>query len=112
MNVVIPPLAVDGPVLTIRRFRPRGFGPDELVANGTWTAPLRDLLASAVRARCNVLISGGTGSGKTTTLDALTTFVGEAERVVTVEDAAELRLRHAHVVRLEARPPRWRAAAR
>ncbi len=104
VNVVIAPLALDGPVLTIRRFRPRGFGPDDLVANGTWTPPLRDLLASAVRARCNVLISGGTGSGKTTTLNALTAFVGEQERVVTVEDAAELRLRHPHVVRLEARP--------
>ena len=104
VNVVIPPLALDGSVLTIRRFRPRGFRPDELVANATWTAPLRDLLAAAVRARCNVLISGGTGSGKTTTLNALTAFIGDGERVVTVEDVAELRLRHEHVVRLEARP--------
>jgi pilus assembly protein CpaF len=102
--VIVAPLALDGPVLTIRRFRARGFGPDDLVANGTWAAPLRDLLASAVRARCNVLISGGTGSGKTTTLNALTEFIGEGERIVTVEDAAELRLRHPHVVRLEARP--------
>jgi pilus assembly protein CpaF len=104
VNVIVAPLALDGPVLTIRRFRARGFGPDDLVANGTWAAPLRDLLASAVRARCNVLISGGTGSGKTTTLNALTEFIGEGERIVTVEDAAELRLRHPHVVRLEARP--------
>jgi len=104
VNVIVAPLALDGSVLTIRRFRPRGFGPDDLVANGTWAAPLRDLLASAVRARCNILISGGTGSGKTTTLNALTEFIGDGERVVTVEDAAELRLRHAHVVRLEARP--------
>ena len=104
VNVVVAPLALDGPVLTIRRFRPRGFGPDDLVANGTWAAPLRDLLQCAVRARCNVLISGGTGSGKTTTLNALTEFIGDGERIVTVEDAAELRLRHAHVVRLEARP--------
>jgi pilus assembly protein CpaF len=104
VNVVVAPLALDGPILTIRRFRPRGFGPDDLVANGTWAAPLRDLLAQAVRARCNVLISGGTGSGKTTTLNALTAFIGDGERIVTVEDAAELRLRHAHVVRLEARP--------
>jgi pilus assembly protein CpaF len=104
VNVVLAPLALDGPVLTIRRFRPRGFGPDDLVANGTWAAPLRDLLARAVRARCNVLISGGTGSGKTTTLNALTEFIGDGERIVTVEDAAELRLRHPHVVRLEARP--------
>jgi pilus assembly protein CpaF len=104
VNVVVAPLALDGSILTIRRFRRRGFGPDELVANGTWAAPLRDLLAGAVRARCNILISGGTGSGKTTTLNALTAFIGDGERIVTVEDAAELRLRHAHVVRLEARP--------
>ena len=104
VNVVVPPLALDGSVLTIRRFRPRGFGPADLVENGTWAQPLRDLLESAVRARCNVLISGGTGSGKTTTLNALTEFIGANERIVTVEDAAELRLRHPHVVRLEARP--------
>jgi pilus assembly protein CpaF len=104
VNVVVAPLALDGSVLTIRRFRPRGFGPDDLVANGTWGIPLRDLLRSAVRARCNVLISGGTGSGKTTTLNAMTEFIGANERIVTVEDAAELRLRHPHVVRLEARP--------
>jgi pilus assembly protein CpaF len=104
VNVVVPPLALDGSVLTIRRFRPRGFGPDDLVANGTWAHPLRELLESAVKARCNVLISGGTGSGKTTTLNALTEFIGANERIVTVEDAAELRLRHPHVVRLEARP--------
>jgi len=104
VNVVVAPLALDGSVLTIRRFRPRGFGPDDLVDNGTWAPVLRDLLQSAVRARCNVLISGGTGSGKTTTLNALTAFIPDGERIVTVEDAAELRLRHAHVVRLEARP--------
>ena len=104
VNVVVPPLALDGSVLTIRRFRPRGFGPADLVDNGTWAHPLRDLLERAVRARCNVLISGGTGSGKTTTLNALTEFIGANERIVTVEDAAELRLRHPHVVRLEARP--------
>ncbi|MDX6691784.1 MAG: pilus assembly protein CpaF [Solirubrobacteraceae bacterium] len=104
VNVVVAPLALDGSVLTIRRFRRRGFGPDDLVDNGTWASPLRDLLRNAVRARCNVLISGGTGSGKTTTLNALTAFIPDDERIVTVEDAAELRLRHAHVVRLEARP--------
>ena len=104
VNVIVPPLAVDGPVLTIRRFRRAGFSPDDLVANGTWTAPLRELLAGAVRARLNVLVSGGTGSGKTTTLNALSSFIGAGERVVTVEDAAELRLQRAHVVRLEARP--------
>ena len=104
VNVVVPPLAVDGPVLTIRRFRRRGFAPADLVANGTWTQPLCDLLSAAVRARLNVLVSGGTGSGKTTTLNALSAFVPAGERIVTVEDAAELRLQQEHVVRLEARP--------
>jgi pilus assembly protein CpaF len=104
VNVVLPPLAVDGPVLTIRRFRPCGFSADDLVALGTWTAPLRELLSQAVRARLNVLVSGGTGSGKTTTLNALSGFVPDGERVVTIEDTAELRLQRPHVVRLEARP--------
>jgi pilus assembly protein CpaF len=104
VNVIIPPLAVDGPVLTIRRFRRAGFTPEDLVAAGTWSAALRELLAAAVRARLNVLVSGGTGSGKTTTLNALSSFIGGDERIVTVEDAAELRLQQAHVVRLEARP--------
>src|SRR4051812_4337829 len=105
VNVVLPPLALDGPALTIRRFRRRGFGPEDLVANGTLTRPLLDFLARAVRARATVLVCGGTGSGKTTTLNALSSFVGEGERVITIEDAAELRLRQPHVVRLEARPP-------
>jgi pilus assembly protein CpaF len=105
VNVVIPPLALDGPVLTIRRFPRRSLGADELVALGTWPAALRDLLAAAVRARLTILVSGGTGSGKTTTLNALSSFVGAGERIVTIEDAAELRLQQPHVVRLEARPP-------
>ena len=105
VNVVIPPLALDGPSLTIRRFRRRGLSPADLVAAGSWTQPLHELLAAAVRARLNVLVSGGTGSGKTTTLNALSAFVSPAERIVTIEDAAELRLRQPHVVRLEARPP-------
>jgi pilus assembly protein CpaF len=105
VNVVLPPLALDGPALTIRRFRPRGFAPEDLVANGTLTRPLLEFLARAVRARRTVLVCGGTGSGKTTTLNALSAFIGEEERVVTIEDAAELRLRQPHVVRLEARPP-------
>jgi pilus assembly protein CpaF len=105
VNVVIPPLALDGPVLTIRRFRRRGFTPDELVANGTLTRPLLHFLARAVRARATMLVCGGTGSGKTTTLNALSSFIGADERVVTIEDAAELRLRQPHLVRLEARPP-------
>ncbi|HET9738034.1 MAG TPA: CpaF family protein [Solirubrobacteraceae bacterium] len=105
VNVVIPPLALDGPVLTIRRFRRRGFTPEELVEGGTLTRPLLEFLARAVRARASILVCGGTGSGKTTTLNALSSFIGAAERVVTIEDAAELRLRQPHVVRLEARPP-------
>jgi pilus assembly protein CpaF len=105
VNVVIPPLAVDGPALTIRRFRRRGFIGEDLVAAGTLSRPLLDFLAGAVRARCNVLVCGGTGSGKTTTLNVLSAFIGETERVVTIEDAAELRLAQPHVVRLEARPP-------
>ena len=104
VNVVLPPLALDGPVLTIRRFRPRGFSPADLVAAGTWTAPLHDLLERAVRARLGILVSGGTGSGKTTTLNALSAFIPPGERVVTIEDTAELRLQQPHVVRLEGRP--------
>jgi pilus assembly protein CpaF len=104
VNVVIGPLALDGPALTIRRFRPRGFTADDLVAAGTWTEPLRELLEQAVAARANVLVSGGTGSGKTTTLNALSSFISETERIVTIEDVAELRLQQRHVVRLEARP--------
>src|SRR3954468_9462764 len=105
VNVVIPPLALDGPVLTIRRFRRRGFSDEDLVALGTWSTPLRNFLAKAVRARLNILVTGGTGSGKTTTLNALSGFVPAGERIVTIEDTAELRLRQPHVVRLEARPP-------
>lgn len=105
VNVVVSPLALDGPVLTIRRFRRRGLSPAELVELGTWTPPLHDVLAGAVGGRLNVLVSGGTGSGKTTTLNALSAFIPAGERVVTIEDAAELRLQQPHVVRLEARPP-------
>ncbi|QEC48593.1 CpaF family protein [Baekduia soli] len=101
----MPPLAVDGPLLTIRRFRSRPLDADALVACGTWSPPLRDVLARAVRARLNILVSGGTGSGKTTTLGALSSFVGPGERIATIEDTAELRLQQPHVVRLEARPP-------
>jgi pilus assembly protein CpaF len=104
VNVVIPPLAPDGPILTIRRFRARGMSADDLVAAGTWEPPLRDLLARAVGARLGVLVSGGTGSGKTTTLNALSSFIPAGERIVTVEDTLELRLQQPHVVRLEARP--------
>jgi pilus assembly protein CpaF len=105
VNVVIPPLALDGPVLTIRRFRRRGFTARELVEGGTWSAALHDFLAAAVRGRLNIIVSGGTGSGKTTTLNALSSFIPPGERVVTIEDTAELQLQQPHVVRLEGRPP-------
>ena len=104
VNVVLPPLAVDGPVVTIRRFRQRGIDADELVALGTWTPAVRDFLARAVNARLSLLVSGGTGSGKTTTLNALSSFIAAGDRVVTIEDTAELRLQQPHVVRLESRP--------
>ena len=105
VNVVLPPLAVDGPTLTIRRFRHRAFTADDLVACGTWSPALRELLDAAVLARLNILVSGGTGSGKTTTLGALSGVIPAGERIVTIEDTAELRLQQPHVVRLEARPP-------
>jgi pilus assembly protein CpaF len=104
VNVVIPPLALSGPCLTIRRFRRQGFSLDDLVENGTVSVELAGFLARCVRARASVLVSGGTGSGKTTTLGALSGALPEGERIVTIEDAAELRLRQPHVVRLEARP--------
>jgi pilus assembly protein CpaF len=104
VNVVIPPLAIDGPALSIRRFGATRPGPDELVALGTLTAEQRRRLASAVASRRSVLVSGGTGSGKTTLLNALSSFIAAEERVVTIEDAAELRLQQPHVVRLESRP--------
>jgi pilus assembly protein CpaF len=104
VNVVIPPLAVDGPALSIRRFGARRPGPEELVDLGTLSVAQRDRLRDAVRDRRSVLVSGGTGSGKTTMLNALSSFVSPGERVVTIEDAAELRLQQAHVVRLESRP--------
>src|SRR4051812_13198551 len=105
VNVVVPPLAVDGPCMTIRRFRPHGFSLEDLVANGTVPQTVAEFLAECVRAKASVLVSGGTGSGKTTTLNALSGAIPDGERIVTVEDAAELRLRQEHVVRLEARPP-------
>jgi pilus assembly protein CpaF len=104
VNVVIPPLAVDGPMLSIRRFGATRPGPEELVAWGTLTEALRETLAECVRERRSLLVSGGTGSGKTTLLNALSTYIAPGERVVTIEDAAELRLRQPHVVRLESRP--------
>jgi pilus assembly protein CpaF len=104
VHVVIPPLAVDGPSMSIRRFTAVRPGPRELVELGTLTAELHDQLEAAVAARRSILVSGGTGSGKTTLLNALSGFIDPGERVITIEDAAELRLRQPHVVRLESRP--------
>jgi pilus assembly protein CpaF len=104
VNVVIPPLSLSGPCLTVRRFRRDGFSLRDLVAGGTLPAELGEFLALCVAARASVLVSGGTGSGKTTTLNALSGAIPGEERIVTIEDAAELRLRQRHVVRLEARP--------
>ena len=104
VNVVIPPLAVDGPAVSIRRFSAARPDPDGLVELGTLNEEQREWLELAVRERRSILISGGTGSGKTTLLNALSSFVSPAERVVTIEDAAELNLQQPHVVRLESRP--------
>jgi pilus assembly protein CpaF len=104
VHVVIPPLAVDGPSMSIRRFTAVRPGPRELVELGTITGELHDQLAAAVAARRSILVSGGTGSGKTTLLNAVSAFIDPSERVITIEDAAELRLRQPHVVRLESRP--------
>jgi pilus assembly protein CpaF len=105
VNVVVPPLAIDGPTLSIRRFGARRPGPRELLELGTLDEAQLESLRGAVAGRRSVLVSGGTGSGKTTLLNALSGFIGAGERVVTIEDAAELRLRQPHVVRLESRPP-------
>ena len=104
VNVVIPPLSLSGPCLTVRRFRREGFSLRQLVTGGTLPGDVSELLALCVAARASVLVSGGTGSGKTTTLNALSGAIPGEERIVTIEDAAELRLRQRHVVRLEARP--------
>jgi pilus assembly protein CpaF len=104
VNVIIPPLALGGPTVTIRRF-PRLFTLDQLVAMGSLDAACDRLLRSCVRAKLNMVISGGTGAGKTTLLNALSSAVPPGERIITVEDNAELRLQQPHVVSLEARPP-------
>jgi len=104
VNAVVPPLAVDGSALTVRKFAADPLGADDLVANATLSAQCHDFLEACVRARLNVIVSGSTGAGKTTTLNVLSSFIPEDERIVTIEDAAELQLRQEHVVRLESRP--------
>jgi len=105
VNVIIPPLAIDGPILSIRRFGHIPLEADDLLANRTMTAQMLELLKGAVKARLNVLVSGGTGAGKTTLLNILSGYISDKERIVTIEDSAELQLKQEHVVRLECRPP-------
>jgi pilus assembly protein CpaF len=105
VNVIVPPLALNGVVLSLRRFGAEPLDEAALVANQTLAPEMRAFLAAAVAAKLNILVSGGTGSGKTTLLNALSTFIPPAERIITIEDSAELRLRQPHVVTLEARPP-------
>jgi pilus assembly protein CpaF len=105
VNAIIPPLAVDGPLLSIRRFGTDRLMPDDLVEKGSLTRGMMQLLEAAVKARLNVVVSGGTGAGKTTLLNALSAFISPKERIVTIEDAAELQLKQPHLARLETRPP-------
>ncbi len=105
VNAIIPPLAVDGPCMSIRRFGRDRLNSQDLLANKTLTPAMLELLQGCVRARLNILISGGTGAGKTTFLNVLSSYISNRERIVTIEDAAELQLHQEHVVRLETRPP-------
>jgi pilus assembly protein CpaF len=105
VNAIIPPLAIDGPSLSIRRFRTGRLGADDLVERESLTQPMLEFLQAAVACRLNIIVSGGTGAGKTTLLNVLSGFISNLERIVTIEDAAELMMRQRHVVRLETRPP-------
>lgn len=105
VNVVIPPLAVDGPILSIRKFGTKPLTADDLLRFGAMTAPMLEVLQGAVKARLNIVVSGGTGSGKTTLLNVLSGYISPFERIVTIEDSAELQVKQEHVVRLETRPP-------
>lgn len=104
VNIIIPPLSLVGPVVTIRKFAKKPFSVDNLIGFGTLNERMADFLRACVKARINILVSGGTGSGKTTTLNVLSSFIPENERIVTIEDAAELRLQQSHVITLESRP--------
>jgi pilus assembly protein CpaF len=104
VNAIIPPLALDGPAMSIRRFGSKPMQLEDLIRHGAFPSAVMDFLAAAVQSRCNILISGGTGSGKTTLLNCLSRYIPTEERVVTIEDAAELQLQQPHVVRLETRP--------
>jgi pilus assembly protein CpaF len=105
VNAVIPPIALNGPTVTIRKFSQDPFTVEDLIRFGTFTAEMATFLKACVEARLNIVVSGGTGSGKTTMLNVLSSFIPDDERIVTIENAAELQLRQDHVVRLESRPP-------
>ena len=105
VNAVIPPLSVQGPCITIRKFSKEPYGIDDLVSFGTLSAEMAQFLRACVQARVNILVSGGIGSGKTTTLNVLSSFIPDDERIITIEDAAELQLHQEHVITLESRPP-------
>src|SRR5205823_9831627 len=105
VNVVLPPLALEGPCMTIRKFSRDKLQPADLLSSGSASADMMRYLEAAVRSRLSVLVSGGTSSGKTTLLNILSSYIPVDERIVTIEDAAELQLRQTHVIRLEARPP-------
>ncbi len=105
VNAIIPPLAIDGPCLSIRRFGSKRLAAEDLIGNLSLTPQMLELLRGCVKARLNILISGGTGAGKTTFLNVLSSYISNRERIVTIEDAAELQLNQQHVVRLETRPP-------
>jgi len=105
VNVIIHPLVLNGPVLTIRKFSAEPFTMEDLVGMGTCTQKVADFLEACVKGRLNIICSGGTGTGKTTTLNVLSSFIPNDERIITIEDAAELRLNQEHVIRLESRPP-------
>jgi len=105
INAIIPPLALDGPCVSIRKFRREMLRETDMLVYGTLNQEMLDLLILAVKSRCNIMVSGGTGTGKTTLLNTLSRFIDPAQRIVTIEDAAELQLGHNHVVRLETRPP-------
>jgi pilus assembly protein CpaF len=105
INVVIPPLAVDGPIMSIRKFGAKPLVAEDLLRNKALTQPMLDVLKGAVQARLNIIVSGGTGAGKTTLLNVLSGFISDRERIVTIEDSAELQMKQDHVVRLECRPP-------
>src|ERR1700744_3368656 len=105
VNAIIPPLAVDGPILSIRKFSAKPLAAEDLLRNKALAEPMLEVLKGAVQARLNIIVSGGTGAGKTTLLNVMSGFIDEHERIVTIEDFAELQVKHAHVVRLECRPP-------